>query len=50
MGRPTSGLFSWKNQVVRRLDSGLLKETKPEVYQMFLKETSSRVLRVKETK
>jgi putative phage-type endonuclease len=39
---------TWKSQVTRRIDSKRLKSELPEVYEQYSKETTSRVLRVKE--
>lgn len=46
-GQTDNWIVSWKEQATRRLDTGLLKETKPETYEAFLKETKSRVFRIK---
>lgn len=37
--------FSWKEQETRRLDSALLKEEKPELYNQYSKTSKARVLR-----
>lgn len=49
-GQTPQWIVSWKNQATKRLDTGLLKDTKPDIYQAFLKETQSRVFRVKGAK
>lgn len=49
-GQTPQWIVSWKNQATKRLDTGLLRETKPDVYEAFLKETQSRVLRIKGAK
>jgi putative phage-type endonuclease len=50
IGQTEQWLISWKNQSTKRLDTGLLKTEKPDLYLQYLKETQSRVLRVKGTK
>ena len=50
LGRSEQWIVTWRNQVTRRLDTGLLKEQKPELYQQYLKDIPSRVLRIKEMK
>ena len=49
-GQTDQWIVSWKNQNTRRLDTGLLKTTKPEVYEMFLRDTPSRAFRIKGAK
>ncbi len=43
-GKP---LATWKNQTTKRLDVEALKTEQPAIYEMFLKTTKSRVLRIK---
>jgi putative phage-type endonuclease len=38
-------LYTWKTQVSKRLDSKTLKSQRPEIYNEFLKESTTRVLR-----
>ena len=38
----------WKPQVSKRLDTRRLKKENPEIYQKYVKETTSRVFRIKE--
>jgi len=40
---------TWKEQTTRRIDTKSLKESEPDIYDSFLKESSSRVLRVRKT-
>ncbi len=47
LGRTSLWVVTWKNQLTKRLDTGLLKEKRPDLYEQFLKETPSRVLRIK---
>lgn len=39
---------TWKPQSTKRLDSKRLKEERPDLYEQYLKETKSRVLKLKE--
>jgi putative phage-type endonuclease len=39
---------SWKNSTQTRLDTKLLKEKEPDTFKAFVKETNSRILRIKE--
>lgn len=43
-------MVTWKSQVSKRLDTALLKNNEPEIYQKYTKETPSRVFRIKELK
>lgn len=47
-GESSRWRVSWLPQVTRRLDTAKLKATEPRVYEQYLNETRSRVLRVKE--
>ena len=38
---------SWKNQLTKRIDSKLLKESQPLLYEKYSKESNTRVLRIK---
>jgi putative phage-type endonuclease len=49
-GQTDQWVISWKNQSSRRLDTGLLKAEKPELYERYLREIASRVLRIKGAK
>lgn len=48
LGRSAQWVVTWKNQITRRIDQGLFKEKRPDLYEQFLKEVPSRVLRIKE--
>lgn len=47
LGRSALWVVTWKNQITKRLDTGLLKEKRPDLYEQFVKQIPSRVLRVK---
>lgn len=47
LGRTSNWVVTWKNQITKRLDTGLIKEKRPDLYEQFLKEVPSRVLRIK---
>jgi len=49
-GKAGKWIVSWKSQISRRLDTALLKNNEPEIYQKYAKESASRVFRVKENK
>ena len=42
--------FSWKNQVTSRVDTKMLKELYPEVYEACVQQSASRVFRAKKNK
>lgn len=50
LGRSAQWIVTWKNQITNRLDQGLLKEKRPELYEQFVKAVPSRVLRIKGAK
>jgi putative phage-type endonuclease len=50
IGQTEQWTVTWKNQSTRRLDTGLLKVEKPDLYESYLHETKSRVLRIKGAK
>lgn len=45
IGKTDRWKVSWKSQVQKRLDSAKLKETKPEIFEQFVKNVGSRVFR-----
>lgn len=50
LGRSAQWIVTWKNQITKRLDTGLLKEKRPDLYEQFVKQVPSRVLRIKGAK
>lgn len=50
LGRSAQWIVTWKNQITKRLDTGLLKEKRLDLYEQFVKEVPSRVLRIKGAK
>jgi putative phage-type endonuclease len=49
-GASVNWIVTWKNQKTKRLDTTLFKTSEPAVYEKYLKESESRVLRFKAKK
>ena len=45
-GKTDKHKFTWKNQISKRLDTKVLKENEPILYERYLKEINTRVFRV----
>lgn len=50
VGKTDNWMVTWRNQVAKKLDVDRLKKEAPEIYEKYLMDVSSRVLRLKEIK
>jgi predicted phage-related endonuclease len=46
VGKTGDWVVTWREQMARKLDIDKMKKEAPEIYEKFLKESPSRVLRV----